>query len=54
MSAMAELYAKRVTNGLMTFDEVPRQMKQPVADILVENGLAHLVTDPAFLPTTEA
>ena len=47
---MAMLFAQRVILGKTKFEEVPRTLKQQVADILVESGLPELVTEPEYLP----
>lgn len=47
---MAMLFAQRVILGKTKFEEVPRTLKQQVADILVESGLTELVTEQEYLP----
>lgn len=47
---MAMLFAQRVILGKTKFEEVPRTLKQQVADILVESGLPELVTEQEYLP----
>lgn len=42
---MAMLYAQRIMNGKMVFANVPRLLKDKVAEILVESGMEELVTD---------
>lgn len=49
---MAMLFAQRVILGKTQFEEVPRTLKQQVADILVESGLPELVTEQEYLPQT--
>lgn len=41
---MAMLYAQRIMNSKMTFDEVPRLLKDKVAEILIESGMEELIT----------
>lgn len=36
---MAELFARKVMEGHLTFDEVPRLLKSKVEEILKENGV---------------
>lgn len=50
---MAMLFASKVILGSITFDQVPRLLKQQVADILVENGCEHLITEEEYLPKAE-
>ncbi len=50
---MAYLFAQRVILGKTKFEEVPRTLKQGVADILIESDLAFLITDEEFLPQQE-
>ena len=50
---MAMLFAQRVILGKTKFEEVPRTLKQQVADILVESGLGELVTEEEYLPKEE-
>ncbi len=41
---MAMLFACRIVEGRTTFDQVPRLLKQPVADILINDfGMPELV-----------
>ncbi|MBS5317415.1 MAG: hypothetical protein KHY44_13645 [Clostridiales bacterium] len=47
---MAMLFAQRVILGKTKFEEVPRTLKQQVADILVESGLPELVTEQEYSP----
>lgn len=51
---MGLLFAQRVILGKTKFEEVPRTLKQQVADILVDSGLPELVTVEEFLPKTQA
>ena len=50
---MAMLFAQRVILGKTAFADVPRTLKQQVADILVESGLPELVTEEEYLPKAE-
>lgn len=40
---MAMFFAQRVILGKNTFDEVPKTLKQGVADILIDSGVPELV-----------
>lgn len=41
---MAQLFACRVIEGKTTFEQIPRLLKQPVADIIIKDfGLAELI-----------
>ena len=40
---IAKLWAKKIIEGVKTFDEVPTQLKEQVRDILIENGYDDLV-----------
>lgn len=51
---MAMLFAQRVILGKTKFEEVPKTLKQEVANILVESGLPELVTEEGYLPREEA
>lgn len=42
---MALLYAQRIMNGKLTYADVPRLLKEKVAEILVESGMGELVTE---------
>lgn len=42
---MAEFYAYRIINGLTTYAKVPKLLKPAVAQILTEEGFAHLITE---------
>ena len=42
---MAMLYAQRIMNGKMVFTDVPRLLKEKVAEILRESGMEKLVTE---------
>lgn len=42
---MAMLYAQRIMNGKMTYADVPRLLKEKVAEILRESGMAELITE---------
>lgn len=42
---MAMLYAQRIMNGKMVFTDVPRLLKDKVAEILIESGMEELVTE---------
>lgn len=50
---MAMLFAQRVILGKTAFVDVPRTLKQQVADILVESGLPELVTEEEYLSKAE-
>ncbi|WP_180270801.1 hypothetical protein [Sporanaerobium hydrogeniformans] len=47
---MAMLFASKVILGSITWEQVPRLLKQPVADILIENGCEFLITEEEYLP----
>lgn len=51
---MAFFFAQRVILGKTKFEEVPRTLKQQVADVLIDSGLTELVTEKEYLPKTEA
>lgn len=42
---MALLYAQRIMNGKLTYADVPRLLKEKVAEILVESGMGELITE---------
>ncbi len=42
---MAMLYATRIISGKMTYDKVPRLLKEAVAEILRDAGLEELITE---------
>lgn len=42
---MALLYAQRILNGKMTYADVPRLLKEKVAEILRESGMEELITE---------
>lgn len=42
---MAMLYAQRLMNGKMTYADVPRLLKDKVAEILRESGMEELITE---------
>lgn len=42
---MAMLYAQRIMNGKLTYAEVPRLLKEKVAEILRESGMEELITE---------
>jgi len=42
---MAMLYAQRIMNGKMTYSDVPRLLKEKVAEILRESGMEELITE---------
>lgn len=42
---MAMLYAQRIMNGKLAFADVPRLLKDKVADILRESGMEELITN---------
>ena len=47
---MAKLFTINIIDGTVKFDEVPRLLKQQVADNLVAAGMPELVTDSSYLP----
>lgn len=47
---MAMLFASKIILGKATFNEVPVNLKQQVAEILIENQCEDLITDEAYLP----
>ena len=42
---LAMLWAQRIINEKKTFADVPRLLKEPVKEILIESGMEHLVTE---------
>ena len=50
---MAMLFASKIILGKATFDQVPRLLKEQVAEILVENGCQELITEEEYLPKEE-
>ena len=50
---MAMLFATKIILGKATFGQVPRLLKQQVADILIENGCTELITEEEYLPSTD-
>lgn len=40
---MAMLYAQRIMNGKLTYADVPRLLKDKVAEILIESGMPELI-----------
>lgn len=42
---MAMLYAQRIMNGKLTYADVPRLLKDKVAEILRESGMEELITE---------
>ena len=42
---MAMLWAQKIMLGKKTFAEVPRLLKDQVAEILTESGLENLITE---------
>lgn len=40
---MAMLYAQRIMNGKMAFADVPRLLRDKVAEILEESGMGELI-----------
>lgn len=46
---MSLFFAQRVILGKTRFEDVPQTLKQEVANILVESGLADLVTEKEYL-----
>ena len=50
---MAMLFASKIILGKATFDQVPRLLKEQVAEILIDNGCEDLITDPDYLPKEE-
>ena len=42
---MAMLYAQRIMNGKMVYADVPRLLKEKVAEILRESGMEELITE---------
>ena len=47
---MAMLFATKIILGKATFDQVPAKLKEQVAELLIDNGCADLITDEAYLP----
>lgn len=42
---LAKLWASRIMHGKNTYDEVPRLLKPPVAEILEQLGVGYLVSE---------
>lgn len=42
---MAMLYAQRIMMGKMTYADVPRLLKEKVAEILRDSGMDELITE---------
>jgi len=42
---IAMLWAQKIMLGKRTYSQVPRLLKEQVAEILVESGFGHLVTE---------
>ena len=47
---MALFFAQRVILGKTKFEEVPATLKTQLTEILVDSGLAELVTEEEYLP----
>lgn len=45
------LFATKIILGNIVFKQVPRLLKQQVADILIENGCEDLITEEEYLHT---
>lgn len=50
---MAMLFASKIILGKATFDQVPRLLKQQVAELLIDNGCEDLITEVEYLPKVE-
>lgn len=50
---MALFFAQRVILGKTKFEDVPATLKAQVAEILIDSGLAELVTEEEYLPKAE-
>ena len=44
------VFASKIILGKATFDQVPRLLKQQVADLLTDSGCEDLITDPNYKP----
>lgn len=42
---IAMLWAQKIMLGKRTYSQVPRLLKEQVAEILIESGFEHLVTE---------
>ena len=42
---IAMLWASQIMDKKVTFSDVPRLLKEPVRQILIDSGLEHLVTE---------
>lgn len=42
---MAMLWAQKIMHGKKVFDDVPRLLKEQVKEILIESGMAELITE---------
>lgn len=51
---MAMLFANRIILGTAKWEQVPRLLKQQVADLLIECGCEDLITEDAFKPKEES
>ena len=47
---MAMLWVNQILLGKKTFKQVPKLLKEQVAEILIDAGYAELVTDEAYKP----
>ena len=45
ISTIASIWANQIMNNKKTYQEVPRLLKEAVAKILEENGLADLIKE---------
>lgn len=50
ISAIARTYGKMIIAKNRTFDSVPINKKEEVAQYLIEVGREDLITDPSYLP----
>ena len=50
---MAMLFASKIILGKVTFEQSPRLLKTQIAEILIENGCEHLITEKEYLPKLE-
>ena len=51
--AIVAVYVSLILKEKRTFDSVPAGIKQQAADMLIDIGAEHLITDEAYLPKTE-
>ena len=51
MTSLVINWSSLIISGHKTFDQVPHQLKQKVATVLIEKGYTHLVIDDTYIKT---